>query len=62
MGSAAGIVTDDELALVVALIYELAGSEAVDGLLTRAEAGHVSTLKRLHRLGARESTVKAVCL
>lgn len=52
--AAAGTVTDDELATAVPFMYELAGLEAVDGLLTRAEAGHARTIKRLHRLGARE--------
>ena len=52
--AAAGTVTDDELALAVPLVYELAGPEAVDGLLTRAEGGHVRALKRLNRLAATE--------
>ncbi len=53
--AAAGTVTDDELATAVPLVYELAGAEAVDMLLTRAEGDHVTALKRMHRLGAREA-------
>lgn len=52
--AAAGIVSDDELAAVVPFVYELAGFEALDALLTRAEGGHVKTLKRVHRLAALE--------
>jgi proline iminopeptidase len=50
----AGIASDDELAMAVPLVYELAGPEALDRLLARAEDGHVRVLKRLHRLGAQE--------
>ncbi len=49
-----GIATDDELALAIPLVYELAGLDAVDALLTRAEGGHVRVLKRLHRVAAQE--------
>ena len=53
--AAAGTVSDDELATAVPFVYELAGAEALDALLTRAGAGHVRTLKRLHRLGTLEA-------
>lgn len=52
--AAVGIVSHDEVALVAPLVHELAGPEALDGMLTRAEGGHVRTLKRLHRLAALE--------
>jgi proline iminopeptidase len=50
----AGKVSDDDLAIAVPLVYELAGREALGALLTRAEAGHVTVLRRLDRLGAQE--------
>ncbi|MDP2712676.1 MAG: alpha/beta fold hydrolase [Solirubrobacteraceae bacterium] len=50
----AGTVTDDELAMAVPIVYELVGPEALDRLLARAERGHVTTIKRLCGLGARE--------
>lgn len=49
-----GTLTDGELAMAVPIVYELVGSEALDRLLTRAERGHVTTIKRLCGLGARE--------
>ena len=50
----AGIVSDSELAIAVPLVYELAGRDAVESLLTRAKGGHVTVLRRLSRLGAQE--------
>jgi proline iminopeptidase len=50
----AGKVSDDELAIAVPLVYELSGRDALKSLLTRAEAGHVTMLRRLNRLGAQE--------
>lgn len=50
----AGVATDDELALVVPLVHELAGPEVLERLLTRLEGGHRRALARLSRLGAAE--------
>jgi proline iminopeptidase len=50
----AGIATEDELAVAIPFVYELAGLDAVDRLLARAEGGHVRALKRLRRLAALE--------
>jgi proline iminopeptidase len=50
----AGTVSDDELALAVPLVYEVAGREALERLLARAAAGHARVLRRLSRMGAQE--------
>jgi proline iminopeptidase len=50
----AGIMSADELALAVPLVYEFAGREALERLLARAQTGRVALLRRLSRLGAQE--------
>lgn len=52
----AGAVSDEELAMAVPFIYELAGTQALDRVLGRAERGHTTALKRLCRLAVEETS------